>query len=220
MNTSSRSLVDRLMIKILHRNKNNNDIDDVEALAYLNEATREVFRWFSLYIPTHVRTRYTYELTAGENEIKLPSPAVVVHRVKVGTKEFTRSGPMVPFGKKETYIHSGFNIIELEKYVVNNGDILTVDYISAEVMELVIPTPSMPLQDGQTDRSVFPQMWDDPIIEHAMISYEAARGMLQDSETARKSQWTQQLMAVFSEQIPTTSVGEYYQSYAPRGDML
>lgn len=223
MNTSCRELVDRLFIKVLHRNKDNNDIDDVEALAYLNEATREVFRWYALYLPQHIKARYTYEAVEGEDIFTLPAPAALIQKMTINNIHVVPESPMVPpyrVSGPPTYKLVMFDKVEVGNYTVKNRDKILIEYTPAEIVKLVIPTQQDPLQPGETDKSYFPQMWDDSLIEHAMISYEAARGMMQDAEGSQRSKWTQQIIALFSDQIEVTSVGEYWQGYAPRGDML
>jgi hypothetical protein len=221
MNTLARSLVDRLLIKLLHRNKNNNDIDDVEALVYLNEATREVFRWFALYLPSHIRKTYTYKTVEGESFVDLPSPVTRVFRLYVNGNEFTHSSDLMPYGTERSYRLDGFGRVVFDNFRTRNLDNIIIEYIPAELEEIIIPTDQRPMRPGEsTDRSLFPQVLDDILISHCMISYEAARGMLQSPEEAIRGRWMQQIMAMFSDAIQPTSIGEYYQGYAPRGDML
>jgi hypothetical protein len=222
MNTLARGLIDRLMVKVLHRNPDNRDLDDVEALAYLNEATREVYRWYALYLPEFITSKYTYLAAEGESSVTLPAPFATIKKVTVNGREFMRQGPMVPMCHSlgYTYQTSGFDEIELNGIVLKNNDKVVIHYMPAEIATLRVPTVSDPLKPGETDASIFPQVWDDALIAHAHISYESARGMMADSEQAARSKWMQQVMTLYFENSQPNSVGEYWQGYAPRGDML
>jgi hypothetical protein len=221
MNTSARGLIDRLMVKVLHRNPDNRDLDDAEALAYLNEATREVYRWYALYLPEFITSKHTYLAADGESSLTLPSPFATIKKVTVNGKEFFREGPMLPrHNWNLTYSTSGFDEIEFNGVTFKNNDKVVVHYMPAEIPTLMVPTVSDPLKPGETDSSIFPQVWDDALIGHAHISYESARGMMSDSEQAARSKWMQQVMTLYFENSQPNSVGEYWQGYAPRGDML
>jgi hypothetical protein len=220
MYTSARSLIDRLMIKILHRNKNNNDIDDVEALVYINEAMREVYRWFALYLPGHVKKSFSYDMVAGESVVALPYPVVSIQSLSINGFGFIPSGPMVP-GRQKGYSLTGFNEVRLDNYDAQQGDRLTVEYMPASLPELIIPTTTNPLVEGvTTDKSLFPAILDDVVIGHAHVSYAVARGMIADQENSLRSKYMAQISAIFSDAIQVTSIGEYHHGYAPDGFML
>ncbi len=222
MSTLARNLIDRLFVKILHRNPDNNDVDDVEALAYLNEATREVHRWYALYLPDFVSKMYSYDVVAGESSVVLQEPFTSIKSVTIDGRGVLRSNPMVPersYRNEQLYTTMGFDTISFSMTFKKPQKVVIV-YLPAEIPTLRIPTLQEPLQPGETDRSIFPAVWDDSLIEHAMISYEAARGMMQDSETSMRSKWMQQVMTLYFDNNQPTSVGEYYMGYAPRGDML
>jgi hypothetical protein len=221
MNTPARELIDRLLVKILHRNVDNNDIDDVEALVYLNEAEREVTRWYSLYYPEFVYKEHTHDGMPGETGFTLPEPFTIIREVKVDGQPVIKSGPMVPpYAKAFTYSTRGFDRIHFDGAMLNKRWKGEVTYLSAEQKTLKVPSVADPLKPNETDVSLFPQIWDDAIIAHAHISYEAARGMMQDTEAAAKSKWFQQVTTLYHDNNNPTSVGEYYQGYAPRGDYM
>jgi hypothetical protein len=219
MNTSARDLIDRLLVKVLHRNVDNNDIDDVEALAYINEAEREVTRWYALYLPDFIYKVHDHDGMPGETGFTLQEPFTIVKEVKVDGAPVLRAGPMLPYRKGDLqYKTMGFDRIEFLDVMFNKRWKGQATYISAEQKVLRVPTDARPLQANETDRSLFPQIWDDAIIGHAHISYEAARGMMQDSEQSQKAKWFQQVTTLYFDNVQPTSIGEYYQGYAPTGD--
>lgn len=218
MSTSAKNLIERLYVKILHRNTVNNDIDSVEALVYLNEAIREVFRWFALNTPWFIIQRHTTSVAEGDSLVVTPLPLTDVRRVAINRKEIPQQGPMVPPCKKyKTWSIVGFDSITINDYVGNPNDSIYIEYIPAAIPELVEENPS---NDMETDTSPYPQMVDDLLIEHAMISYKSERGMISGDVETMRSRWFGQISAMFSDSKPPISIGSYYQGYAPMGDML
>jgi hypothetical protein len=219
MNTTVKSLVDRLFVKILQRNVANDDIDRVEALLYLNEATRELYRWCSLYIPWVTQKVYSYKVgIRGESVFTLPYPFTSIRRVTINGKDLRRVLEMEPSGRPGWDI-VGFDKVQTVGRINEIGDNLAVIYLSAEVDELLyeIADTGQLLPPGITQYSIFPQMFDDILILGAMMSYEIARGMNAQTEDSIRSKWLSQVTTAFSDSIPTDAVGEYYQSYQPRG---
>ena len=219
MNTLSVDLVARLFVKILQRNTQNNDIDNVEAMVYLNEATREVYRWFEMYLPDRVQKIHTYTASGGETTYELPLPTASIRTLTINGKPAVRQGAMVPPYNDclIRYTLVGFDTIQLFGKELKDKDKVVVVFLPAACDELIYGgTPAT----GQRLDSLFPQMLDDILIEHAMVAYEAARGMMQDTEMAMRAKWFQQIQTLMMDDAQPTSIGEYYQGHAPRGDML
>lgn len=221
MNTAVKDLVERFFVKILHRNESNDDIDRTETLIYFNEATRELARWCSLYTPWFTRRTMDYSAKTGDVYIDPPGKIINVHGVFINGRQIPQaSNALPPYKCYVSWDLIGFERITFVNYVAKALDKIVCHYTPAELPELIYEKTSDPdynYDDTKIDRSYFPQMMDDLIIGHAVVSWEMRNGMLFDSEENARAKWFNQVTALLQDSKPVTIIGEYYESYQPRG---
>lgn len=181
-----RSLIDRVRVKALLRNPANQDLDDLECVAYLNEAHRELYRAASLHAPEILAQEESGTVTPLSPAITLTRNPVSILDCRIDgdpalqVSVWGKSIPTAP-GTPCLWMFSGLRALRV--YPSPDKDYPYVICYVPESLPLVV--------EGD---SPWPNDFEDLLVQFALVSWGVRNGMDSSVEEQNRGQWTRQVL--------------------------